>query len=149
MKHILFSILVAVTTVLSLQAATPAEEKAFLDAYKKAFEAGDTKTLESFLYTKGADPEALEFFKLMMFSDAGQKLGNIELVTPTAEQMKKLNEPMEMPDGKKYVMPLKPVKQLVITVEKKDASGTSKSTHKSPVAENDGKLVIPVPVPSK
>lgn len=148
MKHILASVLLAIAA-LPLHGATPAEEKAFLDSYKKAFEAGDTKTLESFLFTKGADPEALEFFKLMMFSEAGKKLGGIELVTPTEEQMKKLNAPMEMPDGKKYVMPLKPVKQLVITVEQKDASGSSKTTHKSPVAENEGKLVIPVPVPAK
>ena len=51
---------------LSLSAASAADEKAFTDKYKAAFEAKDTKTLESFLYTTGADPSAVEFFKMMM-----------------------------------------------------------------------------------
>ena len=147
MKHIVIALL-AIATV-SVRAATPAEEKAFVEKYKKAFEAGDTKTLESFLFTEGAAGEALEFFKMMMLGDAGQKVSSIELITPTAEQLKKLNEPMEMPDGKKYKMAVQPVKQLVVVVEQKDANGSGTSTHKAPVAEKGGKLVIPVPVPVK
>lgn len=147
MKSIVVTLLALAT--LSLNAATPAEEKAFLDSYQKAFEAGDAKKLESFLYTAGASGEALEFFKMMMGAEAGQKVSKIELVTPSAEEMKKLNEPMEMPDGKMYRMAIKPMKQLVIVIEKKDASGSSKSTQKAPVAEKDGRLVIPVPVPVK
>ncbi len=41
-------------TPLSLNAATPAGERAFLDSYQKAFEAGDAKRLESFLHTAGS-----------------------------------------------------------------------------------------------
>jgi hypothetical protein len=36
---------------LSLRAGKPAQEKAFIDKYKTAFEGKDTATLESFLYT--------------------------------------------------------------------------------------------------
>jgi hypothetical protein len=35
----------------SVRAGTPEQEKAFIDKYKTAFEARDTATLESFLYT--------------------------------------------------------------------------------------------------
>ena len=43
--------------------AGSAEEKAFVDKYKTAFEAGDKAILESFLYTKGADPMVLDSYK--------------------------------------------------------------------------------------
>ena len=149
MKSILLSLVTLASISVSLKAASPAEEKAFVDSYQKAFEAGDTAKLESFLYTGGATGEAVEFFKMMMQAEAGQKVTRIELITPTAEEMKKLNEPMEMPDGKMYRMSIQPQKQLVIVIEKKDASGSSSSKQKAPVAEKDGKLVIPVPVPVK
>src|SRR4029434_8938655 len=42
-------------------ARTPAHEKAFTDKYKAAMEGENTPTLESFLYTQGSDPAALEF----------------------------------------------------------------------------------------
>ena len=41
---------------LSAHAGTSAQEKAFIDKYKTAFEAKDTAVLESFLYAQGADP---------------------------------------------------------------------------------------------
>jgi hypothetical protein len=129
-------------------AATPAQEKAFVEAYKKAFEAKDEKALHAFLHTAGATEETIGFFKMMQTAEAGNKISSIELVTPTKEEAAELNKPMEMPDGKKYKMPIKPIKQLVIVVEQKSDSGSSKSTSKSPVAEKDGKLVIPVPVPA-
>jgi len=62
--HILLCALLTTVSV-SLQAGTPAQEKAFTDKYKTAFEAKDTATLESFLYTEGADPEILGFYKMM------------------------------------------------------------------------------------
>ena len=64
-------------------AGTPAQEKAFTDKYKTAFEAKDTATLESFLYTQGADPEILGFYKMMQSGDAGGKISKIELVELT------------------------------------------------------------------
>ena len=47
---------VVITAFFSLHAGTSPQEKAFTDKYKTAFEGKDTATLESFLYTQGADP---------------------------------------------------------------------------------------------
>jgi hypothetical protein len=124
--------------------AGSAEDKAFTDKYKTAFEAKDTKTLESFLYTTGADPGALEFYKMMMTGEAGSKISSIELVALTPEEMKKAGEPQEGPGGK-MCLTLKPTKKLEIKVEQKDANGSSSSTSSAFVAEKDGKLVIPAP----
>jgi len=121
-----------------------ADEKAFTDKYKTAFESKDTKALESFLYTTGSDPNALEFYKMMMTGEAGSKIASIELVALTPEEMKKAGEPQDGPGGK-MCMTLKPTKKLVIKVEQKDANGSSTSTSSSFVAEKEGKLVIPVP----
>ena len=128
--------------------ATAADEKAFTDKYKTAFESKDTKTLESFLYTTGSDPSALEFYKMMMTAEAGSKISSIELVALTPEEMKKAGEPQEGPGGK-LCMTLKPTKKLVIKVEQKDANGSASSTSTAMVAEKDGKLVIPAPGPCK
>ncbi len=134
---------------ISARATTPEQEKTFVDSYKKALEAHDAKTLAGFLYTEGAQPEQVEFFKMMMAIDSGAKITSIELVKPSAEEAAKFNKPMTMPDGKTYKLSLTPVKQLVIKTESKDANGSSSGTSSSPVAEADGKLVIPVPVPAK
>jgi hypothetical protein len=140
---ILFSAMMAVL------AATPAQEKAFTDQYKKAFEGKDTATLESFLYTQGADPEILGFYKMMQTGEAGEKIASIELVTLTPEDAKKVSMPMDSPGGGKVCLPLKPTKKLVIKIDKKDGSGSSSSKSESFVAEKDGKFVIPVPGPCK
>jgi hypothetical protein len=131
------------------RAATPEQEKAFVEGYRKALEAGDTKALNAFLSTDGAEADTVEFFKMMQTPEPGAKVVSIELVKPTAEEEAKFNAPMTMPDGKTYKMPVKPFKQLVIKLETKSENGSSSSTSKSPVAEKGGKLVIPVPVPAK
>ena len=140
----------AVITAISfpLRAGTPEQEKAFTDKYKKAFEGKDTATLESFLYTQGADPQALEFYKMMQSGEAGEKISKIELVNLTPEDVKKTTAPMDGPTGK-VCLTLKPTKKLVIKVEKKDANGSSSSSSENFVAEKDGKFVIPVPGPCK
>jgi hypothetical protein len=140
---LLFSVIVAGV------AATPEQEKAFTDKYKTAFEGNDTATLEAFLYTQGADPEIVGFYKMMQSGDAGAKISSIELVNLTPEDAKKAAAPMESPGGGKVCLPLKPTKKLVIKVEKKDGSGSSSSKSESFVAEKDGKFVIPVPGPCK
>ena len=108
-------------------AGTPAQEKAFTDKYKAALEGKDTATLESFLYTQGADPAILEFYKMMQSGEAGEKISNIELVNLTPEDVKKATTPMDGPTGK-VCLTLKPTKKLVIKVEKKDANGSSSSS---------------------
>jgi hypothetical protein len=137
------------TFSLSLQAGTPAEEKAFTDKYKTAFEVKDTATLESFLYTQGADPEILGFYKMMQTGDAGEKIAKIELVDLKPEDVKKAETPMDSPTGGKVCLTLKPSKKLIIKIEKKDSSGSSTSSSESFIAEKDGKFVIPVPGPCK
>lgn len=150
MKRLIPFLIITITlSFLSTQAATPAQEKAFVDSYKKALEAGDKKALAAFLYTKGAQPEEIEFTMMMQSMSFGGKITSIELVTPSAADAAKFNEPMTMPDGKALVLNLKPTRQLVIASETKNANESSKGTSKVPVAEKDGKLVIPVPVSAK
>src|SRR3954468_5509243 len=120
------------------------DDKAFVDKYKAAFEAKDTATLESFLYTTGSDPMALEFYKMMMSGEAGNKLSKIELVALTPDEAKKASEPQDGPGGK-MCMTLKPTRKLVMSVEQKDANGSSSSSSSTFIAEKDGKFVIPVP----
>lgn len=132
-----------------VQAGIPEQEKAFVDKYKAAFEAGDKATLESFLYTKGAHPKALEFYKMMQAEGSGSKIGKIELLDLSPEEAKEAEAIEEMPDGQKTKFPLKPTKKLKISVETKNASSNSSSSSTWLVAEKDGKFVIPVPVPAK
>jgi hypothetical protein len=139
---ILFSVVVC------LMAGTPQQEKAFTDKYKTAMEGKDTATLESFLYTQGSDPAALEFYKMMQSGEAGEKIATIELVNLTPEDLKKATAPMDGPTGK-VCLNLKPTKKLVIKVEKKDANGSSSSSSENFVAEKEGRFVIPVPGPCK
>jgi hypothetical protein len=140
---------IVVTTTLSIFAGTSPQEKAFTDKYKTAFEGKDTATLESFLYTQGADPSILGFYKMMQSGEAGEKISNIELVELTPEDAKKAATPMDSPTGGKVCLTLKPTKKLIIKVEKKDANGSSTSTSENFIAEKDGKFVIPVPGPCK
>src|SRR5438552_7781 len=115
MKIKLLGLVLAPLCAISLQAGTPAQEKDFVDKYKAA--------LESFLYTKGANPMALEFYKMMQSEGAGTgKISKIELVDLTPEDAKKASEVMDGPDGSKSQLPLKPTKKLKITIETKDAN---------------------------
>lgn len=144
------AVLVAGAFSCSLLAGTPEQDKAFVDKYKTAFEKGDKATLESFLYTKDANPMALEFYKMMATEGAGTaKISKIELVDLTPEDVKKASEVQTGPDGSKAKLPLTPTKKLKISVEMKDANGSSNSSSESFVAEKDGKYVIPVPATAK
>ncbi len=133
----------------SVRAATPEQEKTFIDKYKTAFEAKDTATLESFLYTQGADPAILGFYKMMQSGEAGDKISKIELVDLTPQDAKKAAAPQDSPTGGKVCLTLKPVKKLVIKIERKDANGSSTSTSENFIAEEDAKFVIPGPGPCK
>jgi hypothetical protein len=83
-------------------AGTPAQDKEFVDKYKAAYEKGDKAALESFLYTKDANPMALEFYKMMQAEGAGtSKISKIELVALTPEDVKKASEVQTGPDGSK------------------------------------------------
>lgn len=151
MKALVLAIVavVALTSAPLLHAASPEQEKAFVESYRKAFEAKDTKTLESFLYTTGADPMVLSFYKDMQSSDAGKKISSIELVDLTPAEATDAAKAKEGPGGKKIALPIKPTKKLVVKITTSDANGSSTGTSESFVAESDGKLVIPVPGPAK
>jgi len=144
---VIFSLAVAVAC-LSVYAGDSPNEKAFVDSYKKAFEGKDIAALQSFLYTQGSDPGILEIYKTMQSSDAGEKISKIELIDFTAEEMQKGALPKDSPLGGKVCFPLQPSKRLMITIDKKDAKGTS-STMGNFIAEKDGTFVIPVPGPCK
>lgn len=147
--YLVSGLIVAGFSINPALASSPAQEKEFTDKYKTAFEANDSATLESLLYTKGADPMVLEFYKMMIAQGAGGKISKIELVELTPEDAKKADQIQDGPGGTKLQLPLKPTKKLQITVETKDANGSSSSNSESFIAENDGKLVIPVPVAAK
>ena len=129
--------------------ASPESEKAFVDTYKKAFESKDGATLEGFLYTKGSDPMAVEFYKMMMTAEMGGKLSKIELRSLSADETAKATAEMPSPTGGKSKLPITPTKKLVLSVDSGDANGTSTSTSETFVAEVDGKFLIPVPAPVK
>ena len=148
MKIISLSFALLLTTCLSLRAGA-AEEKAFTDKYKTAFEAKDMATLQSFLYTKGSDPTIVGFYQMMMSSEAGNKISKIELATLTPEEAQKAAGAQDSPGGGKVCLPLKPTKKLVIEVTVKEGDSSSSSSSQSFVAEQDGKFVIPVPGPCK
>ena len=138
--------LILAVSCLSLNAASPADEKAFTDKYKTAFEAKDMKTLESFLYTTGSDEGALQFYKMMMGAEAGAKISKIELINLTPDEITKAEQSMNGPFGQ-MCLTVKPTKKLQITIEASDANGSSNSTSSRFVGEADGKLVMPVPGP--
>jgi len=147
-SSVIFSLTVA-AGCLSVYAGDSPKEKAFVDSYKKAFEAKDTAALQSFLYTQGSDPGILEIYKTMQSSNAGEKISKIELVDFTAEEKEKVATPKDSPTGGKVCFPLTPSKRLMITIDKKDSKGVSSSTMGNFIAEKDGKFVIPVPGPCK
>jgi hypothetical protein len=109
----------ATTASLSLRAGASAQEKAFIDKYKTAFEAKDTTTLESFFFTQGADPAIVDFYKMMQFSRSWREISKIELVDLTPEDVKKAATPMDSPAGGKVCLTLKPTKKLIIKIDKK------------------------------
>lgn len=126
-------------------AATPAQEKAFVDGFKKAVERKDAKALKALLYVKDADPTALEFYNMMIVADFGSTIKSIALVELTAEENKQMETGGKNIQGKPMKMPLKPIKSLEITTATKTADLTASGSSQWYVAEYEGKLVIPVP----
>ena len=148
MRRLLTAFVAAVAAAPSL-AATPAQERAFVDTYRKAFEAKDAATLHSLLYTKGADPKALGFYRKMTTVGMGAKVASIALVDLSPEDRARADRPMPGVDGKMLRLSLEPVKKLVIRVETKTSDSSSTGTSEVFVAEHDGKLWIPVPAPDR
>jgi hypothetical protein len=148
MRKLFVSIALTFLTATGVLAASPEQEKAFLDTYRTAFEAQDADTLAGLLFADGGIPMAVEFYKMAMTAEFGKKLTSIELQDLDAEDVKKVDEVLDSPDGSKARLAPKPYKKLVIQIDSADANGTSSSTSSVYVAEKDGKLGISVPVPA-
>ena len=71
------------------------------------------------------------------------------LVNLSPEEAKQASQAQEGPGGQKFKLSLQPTKKLKISIENKDANGSSNSSTESFVAEKDGKLVIPLPADAK
>ena len=150
MRMSLYLVAVAIClSATSLRAGSPEQDKAFVEKYRTAFEANDKPTLQSFLYTQGANPTVLEFYKMMQTDGAGQKISRIDLVDLSPDDVKKAEAVMDGPGGQKIRLPLKPTKKLIIVVDQKTADSTTKTSSESFIAEVNGKYVIPVPASAK
>jgi len=147
MKLFVTAVLCCLAFVSGAFAASPDQEKQFVDTYQKAYEAKDSKTLNSLLYTKGADPQALEFYKMMMTGDGG-KVTSIQLLALTPQDKAK-SESGKSPDGKPMKLVLPATKKLVVKTEIKDKNGSSSSSSEIFVGESDGKLYVLVPAAAK
>lgn len=146
MKHGIFGFLVSAALFLASPVALAAtqKEQAFLDSYKRALESNDTKTLESFLYVKDADPAALEFFKSSLPLEEGFKVAKLELVDVSPAEVAQAVKPMPGPDGSLSALPLKPTKKFIIEV-RSEADENQFITTQRAVGEVDGAYRILVP----
>src|SRR5438477_6506377 len=89
MKSLLLITTLLIIPGLFARAASAEQEKAFVAKYKDALEANDSATLQSVLYTTGADPMIVGFYKMMQSGGAGDKVSKIELVDLTPDDVKK------------------------------------------------------------
>lgn len=149
MRKLILSVAFTILAASGALAATPEQEKAFVDAYKTAFEAQNADGLAALFFSEGAIPEAVEFYKMAMTSDFGKKISEITLLDLTAEDVTDAAATMDTPDGGKAILLPKPYKKLVIKIDTSDANGTSSSTNTIFVAEQDGKLGVAMPAPAK
>src|SRR5437763_2131964 len=147
MKSLLLITTLLIISGLFARAANGEQEKAFVEKYNTALEANDSATFQSVLYTNGADPMIVGFYKMMQSSGAGDKVSKIDLVDLTPDDVKKATAPQDSPNGGKVCLNLKPTKKRVIVIEKKDENGSWTNTTENFIAEKEGKFVIPVPAP--
>ena len=140
--------LLAVAVFTGVLAATPEQEKQFVDTYKKAYDAKDAKALNALLYTKGADAQALEFYKMMMTSDLGGKITSIQLLDLTADDKARAANTLS-PDGRPMKLVLPATKKLVTKSETKGKDGSSSGSSEVFVGESDGRLYILLPAAAK
>ena len=82
-KHIAWIAAASVLAVTTAFAASPAQEKAFVDAYRSAFEKNDANALHALLYSKGADPMALDFYKMMLTAELVSEIARVARITST------------------------------------------------------------------
>ena len=128
--------------------ATPAQERQFVDAYRKAYEGRDHAALVSLLYTNGADAQALVFYKMMLGAEMGGRIAAIELADLTPEDKVRAQSAQGL-DGKTYRLVLPATKKLVVKTATKGRDGSSSATREVFVGESGGRLWILVPAAAK
>ena len=138
---------IAAAPVASL-AATPAQERQFVDTYRKAYERRDHGTLVSLLYTDGANAQALVFYKSMLGAEMGGRIASIELADLTPED-KVRSERAQGLDGRTCRLVLPAAKKLVVRTATKDRNGSSSAASEVIVGENGGRLWVLVPAATK
>src|SRR5882724_7816095 len=106
MKSLLLITTLLIIPGLFARAASAEQEKAFVAKYKTALEANDSATLQSVLYTTGADPMIVGFYKMMQSGGAGDKVSKIELVDLTPDDVKKTTAPQDSPMAEKFASTL-------------------------------------------
>src|SRR5258705_12945985 len=95
MKSLLLITTLLIMPGLFARAASAEQEKAFVAKYKNALEANDSAKLQSVLYTTGADPMIVGFYKMMQSAGAGYKVSKIGLADLTPDDVKKETAPPE------------------------------------------------------
>jgi hypothetical protein len=128
--------------------ATPAQERQFIETYRKAYERRDHATLVSLLYTNGADAQALVFYRMMLGAEMGGRIEAIELADLTPDDRVRAESAQGF-DGRTYRLVLPATKKLVVRTATKDREGTSSSTSEVFVGESGGRLWILVPAAAK
>src|SRR5438094_7926097 len=108
MKSLLLITTLLIIPGLFARTANAEQEKAFVEKYESALEANDSATLQSVLYTTGADPMPVGFYKMMQRGGAGDNVSNIELVDLTPDAVKKATAPQDSPKGGKVCTNLQP-----------------------------------------
>jgi hypothetical protein len=149
MKSVLLITTLLIIPGLFAPAANAEQEKAFVEKYKTALEANDSATLQSVLYTTGADPDDCWLLQNDAVEWSGRQGFQNRAGRSDARRRKKATAPQDSPSGGKVCLNLKPTKKLVIVIEKKDENGSSTNTTENFISEKDGKFVIPVPGPCK
>jgi hypothetical protein len=89
MKSLLLITTLLIISGLFVRAASAEQEKAFVAKYDTALEANDSATLQSVLYTTGADAMIVGFYKMMQSGGAGDNVSKIELVDLTPDDVKR------------------------------------------------------------
>ena len=100
------------------------------------------------LYTNGADPQALTFYKMMLGAEMGGRIGSIELVDLTPEDRARADS-TQSPTGRPMKLVLPATKKLVLKSSTKDKDGSSSSSSEVFVGESGGRLWILVPGAAK
>lgn len=129
-------------------AATAEQEAAFVAAYRAAVETSNADALTALFFVDGAIPEAVEFYTVALEDNFGKKVDSVELQDLSAEDTARVGAVMPTPSGGMARLSPKPYKKLLIKLDTSDASGTSSETTTIFVAEKDGKLGIPMPIPA-